>query len=162
MKHKNVKLITVLLLSIGMSGLQAQEAIPASGGDALGRGGSLSYSVGQVVYVTNTGPSGSVAQGVQQPNKTLVITGIVETDGNRLEFLVYPNPSTNFIKLKVEDFKPDNFSYQLYDSHGSLLQNKEIVGVETVIQTEYLTPAAYFLRIIDNNKEEKTFTIIKN
>jgi hypothetical protein len=40
---------------------------PQAGGEATGSGGSVSYSVGQVVYTTNTGINGSVAQGVQQP-----------------------------------------------------------------------------------------------
>ena len=47
--------------------LQAQEIPIASGAVATGIGGSSSYTVGQVVYTTNTGSNGSVAQGVQQP-----------------------------------------------------------------------------------------------
>lgn len=49
-----------------MSQLQAQQANVTSGGDAKGSGGSSNYSVGQVVYTTNTGSTGTVAQGIQQ------------------------------------------------------------------------------------------------
>ena len=45
--------------------MYSQETIPASGGAAIGSGGTSSYSVGQLVYTTNTG-SGTVTQGVQQ------------------------------------------------------------------------------------------------
>ncbi len=70
MENKNViqksKTITIFLLGLGLSELHAQEATLASGGNATGSGGSVSYSVGQVVYTTNIGTTGSVAQGVQQ------------------------------------------------------------------------------------------------
>ena len=51
----NIKLSVVLLIGIGLTGLQAQEAIPALGSNASGSGGTVNYMVGQVVYTTNTG-----------------------------------------------------------------------------------------------------------
>ena len=40
MRNKKLKLSTVLLLGIGMLGLQAQNTIPATGGNAIGAGGT--------------------------------------------------------------------------------------------------------------------------
>ncbi len=62
MKHKQLQLSAVLLLGLGLTGLHAQESVNATGGNASGSGGSASYSVGQVVYTTNTGTNGSVTQ----------------------------------------------------------------------------------------------------
>ena len=81
MRYRQVKLIAILLLGLGLIELQAQEAIPASGGDASGSGGSVSYSIGQVVYQTHTCTSGSVAEGVQQSFEILVVTAIEEAKG---------------------------------------------------------------------------------
>ncbi|MDD2634269.1 MAG: hypothetical protein PHW82_02085 [Bacteroidales bacterium] len=67
MRHKRLKLSAILVLGLGITGLQAQESVNTTGGNALGSGGSVSYSAGQVIYTNNTGTSGSVAQGVQQP-----------------------------------------------------------------------------------------------
>ena len=64
MKHKKVKW-GVLLLGLGLTA-QAQQATTATGGNASGSGGTVAYSVGQIVYTTNTGSTGSVAQGMQQ------------------------------------------------------------------------------------------------
>jgi hypothetical protein len=64
--------------------------------------------------------------------------------------------------LKVESYELENLSYELYDINGSLLQSNEIVGKETVIQTGNLSPAAYYLKVSDDQKEVKTFKIIKN
>jgi len=82
MKYKKLKLSAVLLLGIGLTGLQAQESVNATGGNALGNGGTASYSVGQMIYTTNTGTGGNtVAQGVQQPFEISVVTGIEEAQG---------------------------------------------------------------------------------
>ena len=81
MRHKKVKLSAVLLLGLGLTGLKAQEAIPATGGMASGSGGSVSYSLGQLVYTTNTGTNGSVALGIQQPFEIFVVTSIEQAKG---------------------------------------------------------------------------------
>jgi hypothetical protein len=161
MKHKRLKLSAVLLLGLGLTGLQAQETIPATGGNASGSGGTVSYSVGQVVYTTNTGTNGSVAQGVQQPFEISVVTGIEQTAIN-LAISAYPNPTTDFLLLKVESEKLKDLSYQLYDLNGKLLQNKKIEGNETSIVMSNLVPATYFVKVTEGNKEVKTFKIIKN
>jgi hypothetical protein len=105
MRHKKIKLSAVLLLGLGLTGLQAQTSVNATGGDASGGGGSVSYSVGQVVYTTNTGANGSVAQGVQQPFEISVVTGIEEAKGINLSVSAYPNPTTDYLELKVESEK---------------------------------------------------------
>jgi putative copper export protein len=66
MRHKKVKLSAILLLGLGLTGLQAQENINTTGGDATGIEGSASYSIRQIVYQTHTGTNGSVSEGVQQ------------------------------------------------------------------------------------------------
>ncbi len=162
MQHKKLKLSTVLLLGIGMLGLQAQNTIPATGGNATGAGGTSSYTVGQVVYNTYTGTNGSVAQGVQQPFEISVVTGIEEALGISLEIMVYPNPTTEFITLKIETHEVLNLRYQLNDIKGNLLQDNKIEGNETSIVMSSLLPATYFLKVTDNKKVVKTFKIIKN
>jgi hypothetical protein len=162
MRHKKLKLSAVLLLGLGLTGLQAQESVNATGGDATGSGGSASYSVGQVVYTTNTGTSGSVAQGVQQPYEISVVTGLEEAKGITLSVTAYPNPTTDFLQLKVESEKLKDLSFQLYDMNGKLLQSEKIIGNQTSIVMSNLVPANYFVKVIQGNKEVKTFKIIKN
>jgi hypothetical protein len=150
------------MLVLGLTGLQAQESPTATGGNASGSTGSLSYSVGQVVYQTYTGISGSVAQGVQQPFEISVITGIEEAKGISLMISAYPNPTTDFLTLKVENFELSNLHFQLFDMNGKLLQNEKITGNETNIAMSNLVPATYFVKVIQGKKEVKTFKIIKN
>jgi len=150
---------SVAFLLLGLGGLHAQESLTATGGEATGTGGTASYSVGQVVYTTNTGTNGSVAQGVQQPYEISTTVGINETSIN-LEMSVYPNPTKNYLTLKTED--NSNLSYQLYDLQGKVIENKKVNANSTNITMEALPKASYFLTVTDNKKIVKTFKVIKN
>ena len=162
MRHKKLKLSAVLLLGLGLTGLQAQESVNATGGNASGSGGTVAYSVGQVVYTTNTGTSGSVAQGVQQPYEISVVSGIEEANGINLICTAYPNPTSEYVMLKIENYKTEKLIYWLYDINGKLILNKKIESAETMLALSDLPNAIYMLKITENKKELKTFKIVKN
>jgi hypothetical protein len=185
MQHKKVKLYAIFLLSLGLTGLHAQETIPTSGGNALGSGGTVSYTVGQLVYTTNTGTTGSLAQGVQQPYEISVVNGIDEALGITLNYSAFPNPATDFLILKIDASTPfDNaqgkklsipaMEYRIYDTNGKLLEIKKIESNETSIDISNLLPSTYFLKIVVQTRhalsqkhalppqEIKIFKIIKN
>jgi len=155
-------LITVFLaFTFSLSSSFAQEVIPASGGDTKGSGGSVSYSVGQLFYHTHRGEDGSVAEGVQQPYEILVVTGIEDAKSINLSVTAYPNPTTDYLTLEVKDFELSTLHFQLYDMQGKLLQSEKITGNQTSIVMSNLVPATYFVKVIQGNKEIKTFKIIK-
>lgn len=162
MRHKRLKLSAILLLGLGLTGLQAQEGVNVSGGNASGSGGAVSYSVGQVFYTTNTGTNGSVAQGVQQPFEISVVTAIEQAIGINLSVSAYPNPTTDYLTLSINEFDISNLSYQLYDINGKLLQNEQVKSNKVNIVISNLVPATYFVKVTNENKEVKTFKIIKN
>ncbi len=161
MQHKGLKLCTVFLLVLGLTGLPAQESINTAGGNASGSGGSVSYSLGQLVYTTNTGSSGSVAQGIQIPYVITEETGIEGTGGISLRVIAYPNPTTDYLTLEVKEFEISNLRFHLYDMQGKLLQNEKIIDYQTSIDMSNLVPSTYFVKVIRGNKEVKTFKIIK-
>ena len=162
MVYKKLKFSALLMLILGLTVVQAQESATATGGNASGSGGSLSYSVGQVVYQTYSGTNGSVAQGVQQPFEISVVTGIDDAKGIRLMISAYPNPTTDNLTLKVESFELPNLHFQMFDMNGKLLQNEKITGNETSIVTSNFVPATYFVKVIQGNEEVKTFKIVKH
>ena len=158
MKHKKVKL-SILLLGLGLTA-QAQQATTATGGDASGSGGTTAYSVGQIVYTTNTGTTGSVAQGVQQPYEISIVLGIEDNSIN-LELTAYPNPTTNYLTLNVGKAELSTLNFQLYDISGKLIESREIISSSEIITMENLPAATYFLKVTDYRNEIKTFKIIK-
>lgn len=154
-------LIAFCLFGYGTVAVQAQNSIPATGGNAVGAGGTVSYTIGQVVYTPISGTTGFMTQGVQQPYEISVVTGIEEASEITLEISVYPNPAVGYVNLKVEKYDTDNLRYMLYDMNGMLFQERKVEGPETQIQIGHLLPGTYFLRIAENKKEIKTFKIIK-
>lgn len=158
------RIVSLLILTVScaiLTIIHAQESISATGGEAIGSGGSVSYSVGQLTYQTHTGTNGSVAQGVQQPFEISVVSEIEEAKSINLMVSAYPNPTTDLLQLKVESEKLKNLSFQLYDMQGKLLQSEKITNSQTSIFMSNLQPATYFLRITQGNMEIKTFKIIK-
>ena len=159
MRYRKIQLSFGFLLIL--NGIQAQQTTLPTGGNTSGIGGSSSYSVGQILYSTNIGANGSEAQGVQQPYEISITTGINKTDIN-LELLVYPNPTTTFLKLKVENQQVESLSFQIFDMQGKLVENNKLTSNTTTINLEALPKSTYFLNITDNNQLIKTFKIIKN
>ncbi len=161
MRHKRLRLSAVLLFSLGLTVLQAQETVHTTGGNASGSGGSASYSIGQIVYQAQSGTNGSAAQGVQQPYEISVATGIEEAKGINLVVSTYPNPTTDYLILEVKDIQLYTLYFQLFDLNGKLLQSKKITDIQTTIVVRNLVPSSYFLKVIANIKVLKTFKIIK-
>lgn len=157
--------VLLLFFTFSLSTVQAQESVNATGGDASGSGGSAGYSVGQVVYTTNAGTTGSVAQGVQQSFEISVVTGLEAAKGINLMVSAYPNPTTDYLTLEVNasaTLSIQSMAYQLYDMQGRLLQSDKITGTQTSISMGGLVPATYFVKVTEGKKEVKTFKIIKN
>ncbi|AUC81949.1 T9SS type A sorting domain-containing protein [Lacinutrix sp. Bg11-31] len=155
---RNTTLVACLLLATQL--IYSQQTIPASGGEATGSGGSSSYSVGQLAYNTNTGSNGSVSQGVQQSIELFTLSNPELTTVN-LSAVTYPNPTSDYIILKISDSTLDNLSYTLIDVNGKAITNGKITNVDTQIKMQHLSTGMYILKINQNNQELKTFKIIK-
>ncbi len=162
MRNWRLLLASALLACPAITGLHAQTAISAAGGNTSGGGGTVSFTVGQIDYTTISSVNHSVAQGVQQPFEISVVTTIEEATGINLSVSVYPNPTTDYLQLKVESEKLKDLSFQLFDLSGKLLQSEKIRGNQTSINMSNLAPATYFVKVFQGNEEVKTFKIIKN
>ena len=157
--------LSALLLLLGLTGLQAQEVIMTSGSNGTGNGGSVSYSVGQVVYTTNVGSGGSVAEGVQQPFEISVLTGFEEAAGITLQYSAFPNPTTGMLNLTIKaPALPDiqKLCYELFDMNGNLLERKMLISSQTCFDMGKLASATYFLKVTEGLKGITSFKIIKN
>ena len=162
MKQQRKILSIFFLLGFCIAIVQGQQTIPATGGNASGSGGSVSYTVGQILNGFISGSNGTVAQGVQQPYEISVVTALRNTEDISLKCLVYPNPTAGLTKLVFESDDFENLRFRLYDINGILLQDKKVESRETEISMDNLSSSVYFLKIIKNNLEVKVFKIVKN
>lgn len=158
---KRSKSRTTFLLCFVPFGLIAQNVLPVSAGNAGGAGGTANYTVGQMVTANNTGSTGSVEAGIQQPYEITVIAGLNETSIN-LNCAIYPNPTKDCLLLKIESQVQKRLVASIFDSKGKVLIEKSINEFETKFSMSNLNSGIYFLRIYNNKKEIKLFKIIKN
>lgn len=150
----------VLIFSLCLA-LEGQTAFITSGSDAVGSGGSISSSIGQLTDRTFTGPEGSIAQGVQHPYEIAIATSIEKEVPVTLEYRIYPNPTAGKITLVIRPKEHDDYSYRLYDINGVKLLDRHVESEESEVPMESLSPDVYFLMVIRNNLEVKVFKVIK-
>jgi hypothetical protein len=159
--RRKLKTLVILFLGFGIKVLHAQEAIVTAGGNASGGGGTCSYSIGQLAFIATIATNGSASQGVQQSFDISVVNALENASDISLQCLIFPNPVTNYLTLKIGRGDYKNLTYRLYDINGKLLADKKIGEDETIIATNNLVPAIYVLKVIEDNHEIKSFKIIK-
>ena len=159
---KKTFLFFYLLLFISVY-VHAQQGLNAAGGNAIGSGGSINYSIGQIDYISANGFTGTIIQGLQQPYEIAEITMTLPEPNQALyTATVYPNPMADFIILKIENPEKYKFNYELYNASGNPLLQNVITSSQTTISMSELPNACYYLKILNNRSEEKIFKIIKN
>jgi hypothetical protein len=87
--------------------------------------------------------------------------GIKETALN-ISLSIFPNPTSDFLTLKVEDYNNEALSYNLLDEQGKLVLNEQITNQDTQVAMSTLARGAYFINVLQANKKIQTFKIIKN
>ena len=160
MQLKQLKLTAAFMLCIAVGVVQAQDAVLTTGGNSVGTGGSVSYSIGQVSYTSVSAAGNSISQGVQQPYEISTVTS-VSSESVNLEMLVYPNPTVSGVKLSVPQ-NSENLSCQLTDISGKLILQQNITADNTNLAMDELPKGTYLLNVYRNQSIVKTFRVIKN
>jgi hypothetical protein len=157
-----MKIKSLLILSFAFfvsNQIQAQNNTVSAGADAEGSNGSISYSIGQVVYTSATGINGSINQGVQQPYDYDVITGIERTE---IELALYPNPTLGQVNLSIADSRTQEYSLSLFDATGRLLLQTSKLNELNSFSMESHAAGAYTLSVYKKDELIKLFRIIRN
>ena len=154
---KLVTLLWIWLLIINNS--NAQTSINAAGGDFENENATLSYSIGQIFYQTD-----EIMEGVQLPYNISEIVGIDDLPGIFLNISVYPNPTQDFLELKIEteNFDFNDVIYQITDVNGRTIKSVQILDFHTIVEIENFPKGIYFFEVKTNSNTYKTFKIVKN
>lgn len=151
------------MMLLSLNPLCAQQGTAASGGDLNGAGGSMSYTIGQVVYTTLSDNNNSLAQGIQQPYEISIISSTTDelAEYIHLQISSSPNPTTEKIVLNIDGWRGEQLKFQLFDMQGRLLQSNSIATSATEIQMNDLPASTYVLSISDKQNIIKSFKISK-
>ena len=166
MHIKKSVLIVIFLWCNWHMGLLAQEAIPSSGGDSKGSGGTASYSFGQLFYTTISGANKTATLGVQQTYSILRWQANHPKSAQiSLACSAFPNPTNDLLTLKLNenfDLTNTNLSFRLFDINGKLLSTKMITEYSTILSLKNYSSSVYQLQVISNTDDFITFKILKS
>jgi hypothetical protein len=137
-----------------------QTSVNTAGGEVKNASGSVSYSIGQVAYLSVSNSNGSVSQGVQQAFEISTLS----LEENKFNFTMnaFPNPTTENLDLRVGNYKQEKLAYKLIDLEGKVISGASMLSEETTIDMKQLPVATYFVEVHHENKKVQTFKIIKN
>ena len=158
MKQTIFRLFFIL---IGINFCHSQSNTITTGSDASNTDGSISYSIGQIDYISSSNSNIFINQGVQQPFEIVTLSGN-EIKDIQISAQVYPNPTINNLIISIQNYNYENLSYKLLDIRGREIIEGKISNDDTIVNMQSYASATYILKLEDNNKEIKTFKIIKN
>ncbi|AZB34818.1 T9SS type A sorting domain-containing protein [Chryseobacterium bernardetii] len=157
---KKTFIYSLILFAFSSSCLKAQSVILATGMDASGGNGSVSYSIGQTAYFYK-GAGNQVLEGVQQPYEITTLSTREKVTSDLKDILLYPNPFKDYLYL---DFTTNNFKgaeYQLFDAQGKLIRKDVILQPKSELNFSDIPSAMYIIKINQHGENLKTFKIIK-
>jgi len=140
-------------------GVYSQVSINSCGGDVVRpKIGSISYSVGQLDYLSVSTATYTISAGVQQPFKTKK----EETDISPLskkdcpELTITPNPTKDNVTVRLP--LQGEYRYVLTDMTGKIFEEGKLVNGMILSMQKYL-PGTYLLNIVSQKNDN--FSIAK-
>lgn len=138
----------------------SQTSVNSAGGHINSVSGSISYSVGEVAYKSFSSAQGTVLEGIQFPYEIITLSSDEFPSNNK--FSVFPNPvNLEYVSIHVEGNWSSNLSCTVYDNQGKLLYENKIIGFADKVPLHLPTQGFYLLKILEGNRNVKTFKIIK-
>jgi len=125
-------------------------------------GYSVSWTLGEPVIGTLVSNDNTITlhQGFQQGSLLIVSINSVEFTS---EIMVYPNPATSYVNIKVDGSSSGSLNLEIIDIHGRLRATRQGITNEDVvtINTDNLNPGVYMLRFFSEDRTVKTISLVK-
>ena len=150
----------VTFLSCSLQYVYCQQTITTAGGNGTSEKGTISFTIGQLVYNSYSNENGSLFEGVQQNLELFALTNL-ELTSLTLKARTYPNPASDYVILALKNAQLTGLTYLLYDLLGKQVASGKVTQENTQITIKRFSIGTYFLRVVQNNKELKVFKIIK-
>lgn len=147
-----------LLFFIIVNTTNAQIAISSSGSDSNSNNGSISFTIGQIVFNSQSTSSYIIEEGIQNPLDNSILS--IESFSVR-NFDIYPNPTSDDFTINFKNYDLLDLSLKLFEPNGKLIFSKNITTRLTKIQTSGIAKGMYIVKIIKNKIIIDSFKILK-
>ncbi len=159
MKRLGLLVIGIAMTNLAMSQTASPELVSSAGDSFNNTSYQLDWSIGECITTTHTAGDYVLTQGFHQDS--YVITAVEDLRAD-IDMSVYPNPTTDFISLKVESSKVEAMQYTITDFTGRVLQIENFADDIEQINFSNYAVGTYFITVSENNQLIKSFKIIKN
>jgi len=160
MNYKILIICGLLLLSIHLH-LGAQTGFSTCGGDVSTVEHTISFSMGQVFYLSASSTSNYYSQGLQHSNLVSQPNGIEDLTENNLLISFYPNPVINEIHLKLKNIEMTGVNVKLYNSLGKMVLQTSFKTSEQTLKMDNYASGIYMLVVSDNQMIRGFYKFIK-
>lgn len=158
-QKNSMRTIMLFFAIVICSDLLSQQVVATAGNSSGNAYGSISYTIGEGVSQTFTSGNITVTQGFQQP--AIFVSLLKEPEDSGVAITIFPNPTRDFLKVKIlNEFKP-GMQYLLLDINGRLLLQKKLESSETEISFNQFSNGIYFIKVQSELRVIKTFKIVK-
>jgi hypothetical protein len=157
---KELIFISLYLIGQLIHGQNQEQVVSSSGGNGQNGDTSIEWTLGETMINSFSAGNILLTQGFHQPS--LKVTAIKTLDGIPFTVETYPNPTNELLLIQLENAAMQNFHYELYDMNGKVLEQDELDSNITAINMVNYPVGVYLLKVMQLNKEIKTFEIVKN
>ena len=156
---------TMLLVSISYAQSIAPQSVNSGGTKMTQGNSSLSFTVGELVVLSQIDSDGNTLSGGFTAGATLTTMSIQETDAAVLDVKVFPNPTTELVNIQINFSTIDQVLVTITDLQGKEVYSGKYAGISNTIgiNTASYPIGTYILSIKNiNNQVLGTYKIIKH
>jgi hypothetical protein len=143
----------------------APQSVNSGGAKMSQANGSLCFTVGELVVLSQTDSEGNTLGSGFTAAATITTVSIQETDAAVLDVNVFPNPTSDLVNIRINHSTLEQVLVSITDLQGKEVYRGKYAGISNTIgvNTTAYAPGTYVLSLKNNtNKVLGTYKIIKH
>jgi len=164
MRHKKIKLSALLLLGLGLTGLQAQSTLfvkEHSGTQTsytLSSIRKLTFPTGNMMVNKTDGSTSTYTLSDIRYLNFSGLTTVSQIGNQKSSITIYPNPVIDQLQINYETLKAGNVQVEIVDIQGRVLHQQTIISQNgtnhAIIPVSQLAEGLYVCRLQNDDKIE--------
>lgn len=155
--YKSIILLGFYMLLVNKNYAQsiAPQSVNSGGTKMTQANGSLSFTVGELVVLSQIDSDGNTLSGGFTAGATLTTASIQETDASVLDVSVFPNPTSDLVNIRINHSSIKQVVVSITDLQGKEVYNGLYAGISNTIgiNTAAYAPGTYVLSLKNKNNQ---------
>jgi hypothetical protein len=139
-KRKTIMKKTLIILTgfigistFGISQTISPQSINSSGQTMTQSNGSLTFTVGELVVLTQTDSDGNTLGSGFPTGAVITTASIQEPNASLINVKVYPNPTTDLVTVSIQETKLPQVVLEIVDVNGKIVSVEKYAGMSNKI-----------------------------